>query len=92
MSQYECHVSVDKPDSRTRTEYRALAETLGWHTSCIDGDPEMGPVVYFYFTRHSQHLIELALDMRDLVDILKKAGHQIARTKIEQIVYDRRFR
>lgn len=81
---FECHVTVKKPADPA--EYNKIAEEMGWHTSAIDGDPELGDHVYFYFTRRSDDTDVLYEAMDALRERLGKKT--VIREKIEEIIYD----
>lgn len=84
MNSFESHVTVKKP--KDPTEYEEIAKRLGWHTSAIDGDPEMGDRVFFYFTRRGSSKEQLL----KAIDVLRAAlgERTVLREKIEEIVWD----
>lgn len=92
MRGFECHVSVLKPASPAgMDDLHKIARRLLWKTSVIDGDPDMGDTIFFYFTRHRALVAPLMEEMEELSDALRAAGYPVVRQKIEQIIYDRRY-
>lgn len=85
---YECHVTVAKPTAkggRVLLEHIAQRDGDGWKTSCIEGDPLLGPKTYFYFTCHDTDLTQIKKKMANLCERLKG---RVLRAKIEEIMYD----
>lgn len=87
---YECHITI-KGD---RNVIKPLVEiTPGWKFSCIDGDPAFGEVVLCYAAAHfngSFDHTEVVREMHKVADSLKSMGLNVAREKVEFIVYDSR--
>lgn len=88
---YEIHVTYDIPLDKIE-EAKTIAKYFGWHTSRIDGDPLLGVGIKFYYTRHSNSLDMSYNFINTLVDYIGyNTQFKLLRTKIEQIIYDRRY-
>lgn len=91
LNDYEIHVTYDIPVDKVE-EAKTIAKYFGWHTSRIDGDPILGAGIKFYYTRHTNSLDVAFNFINTLVDYIGyKTNFKLLRTKVEQIVYDKRY-
>lgn len=83
---YECHVTINKPETAHEHEKMdKMGKDLGWKTSCIERDPLLGRATYFYFTTHHVDYDSIFRKMKSLSEVL---GNLVIREKIEHILYD----
>lgn len=90
---YEAHITlaVDRTTEVSRELARtaaAIAEGLGWKSSHIDGDPVLGVGVKSYLTKHAADGQSLLIVMQHTAAILRAAGLDVLRQKVEHVVYD----
>lgn len=88
MSDYECHITVD---TLFQEEAGAIAHSLDWNTSKIDGDPLLGDKTHFYLTCHSKNYDSIRSKMLETSGELRYRNIPVIREKIEEILFDRRY-
>lgn len=98
---YECHVTIATPFNKE--DLKKIVENFPsspmWKFSCITDDPILGPGKYAYATlnydpyepilNHEFFVIQKSLD---LTKVLLQNGYEILRVKVEQTVFDHRFK
>jgi hypothetical protein len=74
-------------------ESEEVPQVSGWKHTAIDGDFNLGNGVKHYLTRqaHRRHgIVGLVRDMEQVADELERSGKKVLRTKVEEVLYDRR--
>lgn len=86
---YELHITYAVKDASI---IRACAGATGCKFSQMDGDPVLGPHVYCYLSAHSVSMRATMEGMDAAVEYVQKQyGITPIRTKIEMIVFDKRW-
>ena len=87
---YECHITMlGEPE-----KIRPIIVEEGWTFSAIEGDPDLGPGLKCYATKH----FNIKIDQKTVERLVhNEARHlneyknlNILRTKVEKVVYDDR--
>lgn len=88
---YEIHITLDiTPEQEVQAN--KIANYYGWKTSKIDRDPILGEGIKFYYTKYSDSEHKAYNFINTVLDAIGyQTNFKILRTKIEKIVYDRRF-
>lgn len=82
MSKFEIHLTYDCE----------VPEIHGWKYSKIDGDPVLGSGARHYLTTYAGSLDAALLRIQDARDELYQFAGSLQREKVEEIVYDKRFK
>jgi hypothetical protein len=89
MRDFECHITVDTHKVNAPI-LESIGESLGWKTSFIEGDPDLGKGSRFFFTKH-YNALDLAYNGTErLNNALGDAMIIVARKKIEEVLLDTR--
>lgn len=86
---YECHITIESQDW-FGTALRVHAHE-GWKFSKIDGDPNLGPGVKCYATRHMSGTLpidQVRYQLEVMAKEFKRLGENVVREKVELVVYD----
>ncbi len=89
---YECHVTFLQLDTNQGAAER-IVNGIGWTFSAIDNDIILGTGVKMYATRHfnTKHTEEeIKLELTKAATLLKEAGLDVVRRKIELVLFDDR--
>lgn len=91
MSQrnFEAHITFEQMHEES---VRSLGARHGWKFSRIDGDPVLGQKVYCYLSAHDSDVERLQDTMDLLANSAAATGTPPVRTKIELIVFDKRWK
>lgn len=88
---YECHITIELPDSVFITLLEKKILENGWKFSKIDGDPIFGKGIKCYATQHfnsSKNVNKVLEEMNNVAEHLDILGFNVIREKIELIIYD----
>jgi len=89
MQDFEVHITMK--GNRIACEKAVKQVGNGWTFSCIDGDPLLGKDVFCYATNHyttkEVAFAELDSEVRELL----RRGMPVVRTKIESVIFDKRY-
>lgn len=91
IKDFEIHITCPLPSKKDRAGLLRIAAIYGWHTSSIKGDPLLGTGSKFYFTAHETTFDKAALKLQLLYEDLKLSNVKVLRTKIEGIMWDKRY-
>lgn len=91
IKDFEIHVTCPLPSKKDRAVLIKVAKICGWHTSSIKGDPLLGTGSKFYLTAHRKTYSDAALVMKLMMQELKLQNIKILRSKIEGIMWDKRY-
>lgn len=86
---FEVHITCFQKDAEAATRVAAAEH---WKTSQIAGDPVLGKDTYFYLTTHGADLPRTMGRLALASTLLKEAGVEVVREKIEVIIYDTKQR
>lgn len=70
---------------------KPLIEALAWKFSCINGDPDLGGGPREYATHHGSPnapIEGIIHELNRVAGILKEAGFNVIRRKVELVMYD----
>lgn len=90
MADFEVHITMK--DNATACEDAVKRVGFGWTFSCIDGDPLLGDEVFCYATNHFTRLVDAKTELQHAYRDLLSLGMNIVRTKIEEVVWDQRYK
>jgi hypothetical protein len=85
MARFESHITIDK---RHEVQVAAMATTHDWKFSVITGCPLLGPGTYCYLTGYDTNQDKLRKRVEETAELLKAAGIEPLRLKIERITWD----
>lgn len=91
IKDFEIHITCPLPSKKDRAGLLKLASIYGWHTSSIKGDPLLGTGSKFYFTAHKKSYDAAVLHLKLMHEELKYQSIKVLRTKIEGIMWDKRY-
>jgi hypothetical protein len=84
---FEVHITGRLKD---KDYLKTIAEQFGWKTSCIAGDPVLGPETHFYLTCYDLVYGKALNKLQLTATAIRDANIEVVREKIEFIVYDSR--
>lgn len=89
---YECHITLGLHPKSARVLIEALNN---WKYSSIEGDPDLGSGPREYATRRASSNVALAdvvAHMDKIALILNDEGYNVLRSKVELVMYDKRWK
>lgn len=85
---YEIHITVDTKYALIATE---IAKDFKWKTSEIARDPILGNKNFFYLTKYAETEHQAHQFIYDVLAEFERLSVLPIRTKIEHIIYDKRY-